>query len=77
MQTNDTLRAVVTYQRGTTARARTITHITIKRDEEIVATATLGGRYSQPQARAEVRRLPGRFSHRLAAAPQQGPARVA
>jgi hypothetical protein len=41
MQASEALRAVVTYERGTSVRVRTVTHIRIKSGDETVATATL------------------------------------
>jgi hypothetical protein len=52
----------VTHRPGTTARVRIVTEVRITAGEQLVATATLGGRFSQAQALAEFWRLPGRFT---------------
>jgi hypothetical protein len=52
---------VVRYVQGQTARLPWVTEVEIRLGGTVMATATLGGRFSQRQALAEFRRQPGRF----------------
>jgi hypothetical protein len=54
--------AVVTHRPGDGARVRTVTEVRIEAGDQLVATASLGGRFTREQALAEFWRLPGRFT---------------
>jgi hypothetical protein len=80
MGAKQTLTAVVVYQHGKNHRCPVVTEVTVRLGGVAVATATLGGRYTQAQALAEYRRNPDRFGRPgqgAAGPPGAAPARVA
>ncbi len=55
------LKAIVNYIPGS-AKVRTATEVIILEDTNALATAKLGGKYSQEQAIREFRKFPTRFN---------------
>lgn len=56
-----TFTAKVTYTKPESGKVRFVTEVEISLGPVLIATATLGGRYSQTQALNEFRRNPANF----------------